>query len=283
MKLCTFIRPDGTIGHGVVDADTVHDRGDGDLAGIVAGAALGGERSAYPIDSVDVVAPLLSPPKLVCAATNYQDHIVEGGGERVDKSRVSPKLFLKPATCVIGTKQTFVVPDISTTPDWEAELAVVIGRTARQVSVEDALDHVFGYMVSNDISLRTLDVGYERDTDNPWVGFFDWLEGKWADGAAPLGPWLVTADEVADPQDLTVRLSVNGAVRQEASTAEMIFTCAELIAFCSRFMTLTPGDVILTGTPAGVGAATGDYLQDGDVMITEIDGLGRLVTPVSRP
>jgi 2-keto-4-pentenoate hydratase/2-oxohepta-3-ene-1,7-dioic acid hydratase in catechol pathway len=155
----------------------------------------------------------------------------------------------------------------------------VIGSEARGVGVDAALGHVFGYATSNDISLRSLDIGYERDL-GPNVGFFDWLEGKWADGSAPVGPWLVTAGAVPDPQALGIRLEVNGEVRQQSSTREMIFSVAELVSFASRLCTLRPGDVILTGTPAGVGATTSTYLKDGDLVVTEVEGLGRLETPV---
>jgi 2-keto-4-pentenoate hydratase/2-oxohepta-3-ene-1,7-dioic acid hydratase in catechol pathway len=112
------------------------------------------------------------------------------------------------------------------------------------------------------------------------VGFFDWLEGKWADGSSPVGPYLVTADEIPDPQSLPIRLELNGEVRQQSTTGAMIFSCAELIAFASRLCTLAPGDIILTGTPSGVGAATGTFLSDGDVLVAEVEGLGALTTPV---
>jgi 2-keto-4-pentenoate hydratase/2-oxohepta-3-ene-1,7-dioic acid hydratase in catechol pathway len=165
--------------------------------------------------------------------------------------------------------------------DWEAELGVVIGRGGRHLAVEDALDAVFGYVAANDVSARSLDLGYERDTDDSAVKFFDWLEGKWCDGFAPMGPWILTADEVPDPQALGVRLTLNGEVRQSGSTADMIFTVAELVAFASRLMTLEPGDVLLTGTPAGVGAASGRFLTAGDEMTVSVDGLGSLTTKVA--
>jgi 2-keto-4-pentenoate hydratase/2-oxohepta-3-ene-1,7-dioic acid hydratase in catechol pathway len=166
--------------------------------------------------------------------------------------------------------------------DWELELAVVIGRTVRDVSVDDALGAVAGYSIINDISARSLDWDVTRD-DDPWNAFFDWLNGKWLDGFAPMGPWLLTADEVPDPQRLHISLSVNGKVRQDASTRDMIFSVAELIAFTSRLMTLQPGDIIATGTPAGVGATTQTYLAPGDVIEGTIDGLGTLTTPVVGP
>jgi 2-keto-4-pentenoate hydratase/2-oxohepta-3-ene-1,7-dioic acid hydratase in catechol pathway len=168
------------------------------------------------------------------------------------------------------------LPDVSGQVDWEAELAVVVGARARGVSVDNALGVVGGYMTSNDVSARSIDLGYERDIDDKAVSFFDWLAGKWCDGFAPLGPWLVTADEVPDPQDLTVELAVNGMTKQHGSTKDMIFTVAELIAHASRLMTLEPGDVILTGTPSGVGAASGEYLKAGDEMAVVVGRLGTL-------
>jgi 2-keto-4-pentenoate hydratase/2-oxohepta-3-ene-1,7-dioic acid hydratase in catechol pathway len=130
------------------------------------------------------------------------------------------------------------------------------------------------------VSARSVDYGYERDTSSSAVGFFDWLAGKWPDGFAPYGPYLVTADEVPDPQDLDVELEVNGTLRQKGSTADMIFTVAELVAFASRLMTLEPTDIIMTGTPAGVGAASGTYLVSGDQMTVRIAGLGTLTNRV---
>jgi 2-keto-4-pentenoate hydratase/2-oxohepta-3-ene-1,7-dioic acid hydratase in catechol pathway len=190
-------------------------------------------------------------------------------------------LFLKPSTSVIGPGAAVELPAESNEVDWEAELAVVIGRRVKRVSVADALGAVAGYMNANDLSARSVEYGFERDTDDKAVWFFDWLAGKWFDGFAPLGPWLVTADEVGDPQNLTVDLKLNGSSRQHGSTKDMIFTVAELVSHASRLMTLEPGDVILTGTPSGVGAATGEYLKSGDEMAVSIGQLGTLITPVA--
>jgi 2-keto-4-pentenoate hydratase/2-oxohepta-3-ene-1,7-dioic acid hydratase in catechol pathway len=285
MKLLTYRRADGTIAHGHLtdDGSAVVELGEGDLLALVASGDLprAGTAEPVPLGEVTVLTPLPRPGKVLCSATNYQEHIREGGGEPVDKARTSPKLFSKPDTSVAGPDQPFVVPGISTAVDWEVELAVVIGSEARDVPPEKALDHVFGYATSNDISLRALDgIGFERDTENPWVGFFDWLDGKWADGSAPVGPYLVTADEVPDPQALELSLTVNGEVKQQASTGDMIFSCAELVSFASRLCTLRPGDMILTGTPAGVGATTSTFLRPGDEMVAEVEGMGRLRTPV---
>src|SRR6476660_1566972 len=284
MRLSTYRRPDGSVGHGRVvdDGAWVEDLGDGDLLAVVAGEepADGPARASYAWDELTILAPVLAPATVLCVATNYQEHIVEGGGDRVDPTRVSPKLFMKPPASVIGDGATYEIPEISAAADWEAELCVVIGSGGRAIAEERALDHVFGYAASNDISLRKLAVGYDRDV-NAWAGFFDWLEGKWSDGAAPIGPWILTADEVPDPQDLPVRLRVNGELKQDGTTADMIHDCRRLVAFASRLFTLRPGDVILTGTPAGVGATTGTYLTDGDVMVADLGPVGRLTTYVT--
>ncbi|MDQ3811304.1 MAG: fumarylacetoacetate hydrolase family protein, partial [Chloroflexota bacterium] len=260
----------------------VVDLGAGDLLSLIEagrGEARSSAGTRHSTASVRLLAPLLRPPKLLALARNYQDHITEGGGQRVDKRRIVPKLFLKPSSAIVGPDEPLCLPSISHTTDWEVELAVVIGRRCRDVSSDEALGFVAGYTIANDVSARTTDWGVERDPD-PWNEFFDWLNGKWPDGFAPLGPYLLTADEVADPQDLELSLSVNGERKQHSSTREMISTVADTIAFASRFMTLEPGDIIETGTPSGVGAASGTYLKAGDVMEAWIERLGTLRTPV---
>jgi len=282
MKLLTYRRNDATIGHGRLtdDGAGIVELGDGDL-GVVGAPDPATDAKMLALADVTVLAPLLAPGKILCAATNYQEHIVEGGGTPVNKTRTSPKLFNKFDTAIAGTGDVFQIPEISAAADWEVELAVLIGREGSSIPVDAALGYVFGYATANDLSLRALDrIGFERDTENPWVGFFDWLEGKWADHSAPVGPYLVTADEIGDPQHLAITLELNGEIRQQASTAGMIFSCAELLAFASRLCTLRPGDIILTGTPSGVGATTSTFLKDGDQMVAEVEGLGRLVTPV---
>lgn len=233
-----------------------------------------------PVADVRLRAPIACPPKILAAAGNYQEHLVEGGAPRVDPERVVPKLFLKPASTILGPGEPFRLAPISRTIDWELELAAVIGSSCRDVAVEDALGAVAGYAIVNDISARSMDWGLADRQPSDWNGFFDWLNGKWLDGSAPLGPWFVTADEVPDPQALAMELRLNGEVRQSADTSQMIFGVAQLVAFASRFLTLEPGDIIATGTPAGVGATTGTYLAPGDVMEATIAGLGTLVTPV---
>lgn len=288
MKLVTY-RDQDAVRHGLLrgagDAEVVVDLGPGDLLGLLdAGPeAIAAARQAsgrtQPLAAVQLLAPLVRPPKLLALAANYQDHISESGGARVDKSGLAPKLFLKPSSAIIGPDQPLVLPAVSQTVDWELELAVVIGRRARNVPVERALDAVAGYSIINDVSARTVDYGGPR-SDYAWKEYFDWLMGKWLDGFAPLGPYLLTADEVLAPQNLDMRLTVDGKLHQCANTCDMIFSVAEIIAFASRLMTLEPGDIIATGTASGVGDATGTFLRAGNVMEASIAGLGTLRTPV---
>ncbi|MEU5876424.1 fumarylacetoacetate hydrolase family protein [Spirillospora sp. NPDC047279] len=282
MKLATYRLPDGGIRHGEIVADgRVTDLGDGDLSAVIGTlGTLPSPAGSYALDEVTLLAPLPRPGKVLAVAANYQEHVTETGGDRIDKSRISPRLFLKPSTAVSGPGEEIALPSVSPSVDWEAELVVVIGRGGKDIAPDDALDHVGGYTIGNDVSARRMDYGHERDTDDPAVAFFDWLNGKWPDGFAALGPYLVTADEVPDPQKLDVTLEVNGRVRQQGDTGQMIFNVAELVAFASRLMTLEPGDVLYTGTPAGVGMASGEFLSAGDEMTVRVTGLGSLVNRV---
>ena len=211
MKLVTFRTESEGVRHGVLRGDaqtgSVVDLGPGDLLSLIDAGPSGLERAReakgreMDVGSVRLLAPLRRPPKLLALARNYQDHITEGGGQPVDKQRVVPKLFLKPSSAIIGPDEPLCLPSVSNTTDWEVELAVVIGRRGRNVSMSDALQMVFGYTIANDVSARTTEWGVERDPD-VWNDFFDWLCGKWPDGFAPLGPYVLTADEVPDPQTL---------------------------------------------------------------------------------
>lgn len=280
MKLATY-RKDGQVRHGqVVDGTHVTDLGPGDITPLLGGPPPGAGAARYPLEDVTLLAPLLRPGKILAVAANYQDHVTETGGDRIDKSRISPRLFLKPPTAISGPGEDIALPSVSDRIDWEAELVVVLGRGGKDIRLDAALDHVAGYTVGNDVSARAMDYGYERDTGDSAVWFFDWLNGKWLDGFAALGPWLVTAGEVPDPQNLEISLDVNGEVMQRGTTGDMIFSVAEQIAFASRIMTLEPGDVIYTGTPSGVGIASERFLKSGDRMTARLGGLGELVTRV---
>ncbi|MFK0173793.1 fumarylacetoacetate hydrolase family protein [Streptomyces sp. NPDC090306] len=213
---------------------------------------------------VELLSPLTAPQKIVCIGLNYADHIRETGLETPS----APLAFVKTAHTLTGpTAPVHVARGTTAQLDWEAELAVVVGRTARNVTAEQAAEHVFGYTVANDVSARDAQFADGQ-----------WFRGKNFDDFCPLGPWIVTADEVPDPQDLAVTARVNGTTVQDSSTKEMIFGVAETIAYLSRFMTLFPGDVIATGTPHGVGMGRDPqlWLGDGDVVEVEVEGIGLL-------
>jgi 2,4-didehydro-3-deoxy-L-rhamnonate hydrolase len=229
-----------------------------------------------------LLAPVPRPPKLLCLAGNYAEHWREGGNEAPPRARHTPEVFIKPVTTIVGPDAPIRLPGpLCTAVDYEGELAAVIGRTASNVAPEHALDYVAGYANFNDVSGRRLTIDVPREP-TARTGWFDWLNGKWFDTFGPFGPYLVI-DEVADPQALAIETRVNNVVRQQATTAAMIFGVAETIAWISRFVTLQPGDVIATGTPSGVGATTNSFLQAGDVVEVEVAGLGVLRNPVRAP
>ncbi|GIJ78694.1 2-keto-4-pentenoate hydratase/2-oxohepta-3-ene-1,7-dioic acid hydratase (catechol pathway) [Micromonospora phaseoli] len=218
------------------------------------------------LDGVDLrIGPPLRPGKIVCIGLNYRDHAAETGAALP----AEPVVFLKAPDTVVGPDDTVLVPRGSTRTDWEVELAVVIGRKARYLaSAEEASECVAGYAISHDVSERE----FQLDRGGQWD------KGKSCETFNPLGPWLVTADEIPDPQDLGLRLWVNGRLRQDGTTKNMVFPVAEIVRYLSHFMVLYPGDVINTGTPAGVALGQPDpkpYLSAGDVVELEIDGLGR--------
>jgi len=205
-----------------------------------------------------------TPPKFVAIGLNYVDHAKESGNPIPE----NPVVFFKAETCIVGANDNIVLPPGSTHTDWEVELGVVIGRTARHVERKDAMKHVAGYCIVNDVSEREYQM--KRSATQ-------WSKGKGCDTFGPVGPWLVTADEVVDPQDLDMWLDVNGARRQTGNTRTMIFGVADLVADVSRYMTLLPGDIITTGTPPGVGMGMKpepQYLKPGDVVTLGIAGLG---------
>jgi 2-keto-4-pentenoate hydratase/2-oxohepta-3-ene-1,7-dioic acid hydratase in catechol pathway len=208
-------------------------------------------------------APVARPGKVVCIGLNYRDHAEETGAKIPER----PVVFLKAAYTVVGPNDTVLIPRDSTKTDYEVELAIVIGREARYLeSPEAALEHVAGYAISNDVSEREFQIEYSNQ----------WDLGKSCETFNPLGPWLVTPDEAGDPGKLGLRLSVNGERRQDGNTSNLIFDVGYVVWYLSRYMLLEPGDVINTGTPAGValGRADKPYLRAGDVVELEIDGLG---------
>lgn len=235
------------------------------------------------LDAVRLCAPLLRPGKVLCLAGNYREHIAESGYEVPTAADIiTPQFFLKPATTLIGPRDDVIIAQENVSVGWEAELAVVIGRRGRRIPAAAAMTHVFGYTVLNDISERRLHAAVPGRRVREKDPFFDWLAGKWFDGFAPCGPWIVTADEIADPHTLAIRLWVNGELRQDGSTGEMIFRIPEIIEWASSIMTLEPGDIIATGTPVGAGIGGTAVLADGDEVVCEIARVGRLANRVRR-
>ena len=222
-------------------------------------------------------APLERPGKLICLAGNYREHIVESGYEApLESDVITQQLFLKPATAIIGDRDEIVISENNVTVGWETELAIIIGKRGRRIPARAALDHVFGYTILNDISERGLNSRIENRRKRELDRFFDWLAGKWFDGFAPSGPWIVTADEIGDPHNLNIRLWVNDQLRQEGNTRDMIFGIEDQIAYSSSIMTLEPGDIISTGTPVGAGIGGDASLQAGDELVCEIEKIGTL-------
>jgi len=218
-----------------------------------------------PLADVRPLAPVPRPGKIVCVGLNYRDHAAETG----KPVPTEPVLFAKFANSVVADGATVEIPPATAEADWEAELGVVIGRTARRVERDEALTYVAGYTCLNDLSARDL----QRSGGQ-------WTRGKAIDGFLPMGPWLVTADDVPDPQRLAISCSVDGETVQRSTTAEMVFGVAELISIISQTMTLEPGDLIVTGTPAGVGMSMDPprFLRPGQEVIVEIERIGRLAT-----
>jgi 2-keto-4-pentenoate hydratase/2-oxohepta-3-ene-1,7-dioic acid hydratase in catechol pathway len=233
------------------------------------------------IDCDTLLAPVRWPRKVICAGVNYRRHIREMGGE-VPGADWTPFFFLKPpTTTVIGPTDAIIVRSAEIARyDWEAELAVVIGIGGRDIAPADALAHVAGYCVANDVTARGR---HKRQTVPADAFIYDWFASKSVDGSLPLGPGITPAFQIPDPQDLRLRLWVNGELQQDESTSDMICTVAELISAASEVVTLEPGDVIPTGTPSGVGSGRGLYLRPGDLVRTAIDGLGTLENPVIDP
>ena len=238
------------------------------------------EKLAVHTDHVRLLVPIPRPNAIYLLAGNYAAHIEEGGKKAAARQETFPYVFMKPPTTLTHPGSPVRIPAISPhSIDWECELGVIIGRNCKGVTEQEALTYVAGYTVVNDISDRKFRPNPERvkrDNDQ----FFDWLHGKWHDTFCPIGPCVRSADSLSDPQTLTLELRVNGQVKQHASSGQMIFPVAALIAFISSFVTLEPGDIISTGTPSGVGAATGTFLKSGDVLEAEISGIGLLRNPV---
>jgi len=218
---------------------------------------------AVPLASVKLCAPLPDPPKILCMGLNYRDHATESGLELPKY----PVIFAKYSNTVIGPGDHIVLPKNSRKPDYEAEFGFVIGKRARHVRAEDWRNYVFGYMNCNDVSARDYQMSVSQ-----------WTMGKNFDTLAPMGPYLASVDEIADPHNLNISLTLNGETMQSSNTRELIFKIPETVAFLSSVMTLEPGDVVLTGTPAGVGFSRTPprWLMPGDEVVVRVEGLGEL-------
>jgi 2,4-diketo-3-deoxy-L-fuconate hydrolase len=271
LKLVTYSTGDGAPRVGYIEDGEIHALGGASLLEYIthgrdADRHPGGEVVA--LEEARLHAPIARPGKIIAIGLNYEDHAAETGAEIPEK----PIVFAKYPNTVIGPGEPIRIPPITEQVDYEAELAVVIGSRAKGISTAEALDYVFGYTNANDVSSRDLQFSEGGQ----------WTRSKSIDTFCPLGPYLATRDEVPDPQNLYIRAILNGEVVQDGATSTMIFPVAELVSFLSQGMTLEPGDVIITGTPPGVGMARDPqlWMRPGDEVSIEIEGLGTLTNPV---
>jgi 2-keto-4-pentenoate hydratase/2-oxohepta-3-ene-1,7-dioic acid hydratase in catechol pathway len=277
MKFVTFSAGDGVVRAGVLVDGSVVDISSrfrsvlsvihgGDEALSAAQALVSDART--PLDSVKLLAPLPDPPRIFCVGLNYRDHAVES---KMEIPKV-PTVFLKLASALVGPGAVIELPSISSQPDYEAEFACVIGKGGSRITRNDWQEHVFGYTILNDVSARDVQLATSQ-----------WTLGKSFNTFAPLGPAVVTKDEIADPHALDVKLSIDGEVLQHSNTRELIFKLPDLIAYISSITPLQAGDIISTGTPAGVGLGRNPqrWLKAGETITIEVSGLGTLVNPVT--
>jgi 2-keto-4-pentenoate hydratase/2-oxohepta-3-ene-1,7-dioic acid hydratase in catechol pathway len=281
MRLITYksegrVRPGAVLGaDAIIDLSSqgfaslldIVESGEEGLARVEKFALASPETARVPLSSVKLMAPIPRPRKLICVGLNYRDHAAETGTKIPD----IPTIFNKFATAVIGPGDNIVLPKNVKTPDYEAEFAFVIGKGGRHIAAADWESHVFGYTIVNDVTSRD----YQRATSQ-------WLMGKTFDTFAPIGPWIVTKDEIADPHELDVRMEINGEILQNGNTRNLIFNIPALIEFLSSVFTLEPGDIVSTGTPAGVGFVRNPprLLKAGDDVIVKIPAIGELRNPV---
>lgn len=276
MKLVTFSAADGKLRPGAVieEANLVVDlshAGHPDaLSAIAAGLASVRDFGAYPgynLSGVRLHAPLANPPRIFAIGLNYRDHAAESKMELPKY----PVVFFKLQTAIVGPGENIVLPRNSTQPDYEAELAFVIGKGGYRIPAASWRDHVYGYTLVNDVSARDIQLSTSQ-----------WSLGKCFPTFCPMGPWIVTADEIADPHALAIRLSINGELLQNSNTRELVFKVPDLIEYISALTPLLPGDIVSTGTPAGVGMGRKPqrWLQSGDSVTVTVEGLGSLTNPV---
>jgi 2-keto-4-pentenoate hydratase/2-oxohepta-3-ene-1,7-dioic acid hydratase in catechol pathway len=265
MRLVTF-SIDGKPEAGVLAGNKVTGFGT-DMLSVIASGDLLPTGSVYDLKDIKMLAPILRPPKLICIGLNYLDHAKETGQQVPDV----PTVFNKFTNVVIGPGESIVLPNASKAPDYEAEMAVVIGPGGRNIPAGKAMEHVFGYTIVNDVSARDIQSATSQ-----------WLLGKTCDTFAPMGPWIVTADEIADPHVLDIWLEIDGQRLQNSNTRELIFKTPRLIEYISSVVTLEPGDVIATGTPGGIGFKRNPQrlLKPGDEVVIHVEGIGELRNPV---
>jgi 2-keto-4-pentenoate hydratase/2-oxohepta-3-ene-1,7-dioic acid hydratase in catechol pathway len=276
MKLVSFSEKDGRLRPGILlhDIGIVLDIENGGyadvLAAITAGVAAhekGDSYWGYPLSKIKVHAPLANPPRIFCIGLNYRDHAIESGME-IPKF---PVVFFKLAPSIIGPGEAIVLPTITKEPDYEAEFAFVIGKSGFQIPASEAMEHVYGYTIINDVSARDIQFSTSQ-----------WSLSKSLPTFCPMGPYIVTADEIADPHALDVQLSIDGEVLQHSNTSELIFKIPALIEYISSITPLLPGDIVSTGTPFGVGLGRNPkrWLKPGETVTITIEGLGQLTNPV---
>jgi 2-keto-4-pentenoate hydratase/2-oxohepta-3-ene-1,7-dioic acid hydratase in catechol pathway len=277
MRLVTFRRPGGAAEVGAIVRDRVVPLAPAGILDMLSILAGGDEVKAKvekwihqaegSLDPVQLLAPVPRPPKMICVGLNYRDHAAEA---KMEVPKV-PTIFSKFSSAVIGPGTPIVLPKNSTRPDYEAEFAFVIGTGGRHIAAKDWKRHVFGYTIINDVSARDFQLATTQ-----------WLMGKTFDTFAPMGPHIVSADEIEDPHALAISLSIGGETLQQSNTRELIFKIPELVEFISSVVTLEPGDVVATGTPAGVGFARKPprYLRPGDEVSIRVEGIGELRNPV---
>jgi 2-keto-4-pentenoate hydratase/2-oxohepta-3-ene-1,7-dioic acid hydratase in catechol pathway len=274
MRLVSFRADDDSVQAGAVRDDGIAPLGT-DLLSIIGGGEEALRRARQTAGTVDAIsreritllAPLPRPPKLICVGLNYLDHARES---KMEVPNV-PTIFSKFTNAIIGPGASIVLPKKSTKPDYEAEFAFVIGKHGRYIPEERWREYVFGYTIINDVSARDFQMATTQ-----------WLMGKTFDTFAPMGPHILTANNIADPHSLNIRMTINGEVLQDSNTRELIFKIPALLAYLSSVMTLEPGDVVSTGTPAGVGAGRNPqrWLRPGDECVVQVEGIGELRNPV---
>lgn len=295
MKLISF-RDDKSIKCGVLTNNGVIDL-TGEFQSVKQIIATGGEtlkkiqtaadscKKFIPLSEVRLLAPIPNPGKIFGLAGNYAKHIIEAGLKlglsKSPHSTTVPRPFLMPDSVIANPDDIIDWPVYSTQIDYEIELCVVIGKTAKCVSPEKAKEVIAGFTIANDISARSTTFAAGR-AKRPWDEFYDWLNGKWADGFLPIGPCVITAEEIGDPQNLQMTLKVNDEIRQNANTSAMIFNVYEIVSFISHITTLLPGDIIATGTPEGVAMATGNFLNAGDKIECQIEKIGTLTNTLGK-